>query len=123
MGRLIERRSEEDDTADLVLDDVPPEILKKRAFLIGEAGVDPDVDQLTDLLGNGHLFEDLLGRLPGFFRGLEAIWDLGYRVPDFFTAQTQRRGGREHLRQQENSGNRLNELFPYRGFVCFVVPF
>jgi hypothetical protein len=71
MDGFVHRRAEEDDAADLVLDDVAFQILKEIAFLIDEPRVDADLNELPDLFFDRHFLEHLIRRLPRFFGRFE----------------------------------------------------
>ena len=39
-------------------------VLEKRALAVGEFGVDPDMDELSDLLFDRHLTKEFVGMAP-----------------------------------------------------------
>src|ERR1035437_1051661 len=64
--RLIDRGSEQDNPADLVFNHLSLDVPEQGTVLVCEFRIDADIDHLTDLFLNRHLFELFVGILPGF---------------------------------------------------------
>ena len=65
---LVDRSTEKDDAADVVIDDLALQLFKCGAVLIEKFRVDADVDKLADLLLDRHFLELFVGPLPGLLR-------------------------------------------------------
>ena len=64
---FVDRSTEKDDAADVVVDDLSPQLFKIFAVLVGKFCVEADVNGLSDLFLDGHFLELFVGPFPCFF--------------------------------------------------------